>query len=306
MKIDVAICTWNRAALLSRTLESIKRATIPAGTQVRIIVVNNNSTDETSNVVTRFSESVQSGNESCSLSVELVDEVRQGHTFSRNRAVSVADGDLMLWTDDDVLVDANWFVSYADAAYHSEHVFWGGKIVPKFEPDEPDWIAENWEALKGCFAARDLGSQPIELGESKLPYGANFAIRTAIQKKFLYNTELGRRENAVLGEDEIDLFKRLIHNKFSGGWVPESRVQHLITHERASEKFVRSYFIGQGRAMVARGEPWTKNHRSLYWQLAAEFAKYRFKRHWAKSPAWLAHLIRSGLAEGQYSAMKDT
>ncbi len=303
MKIDIAICTWNRAGLLRETLRSISNVAIPPGVQVRVIVVNNNSTDSTVQVVQGIAEDLQHGEKSEQLSIELFEEPKQGHTFSRNRAVAVAASDLMLWTDDDVIVDANWVRAYLEAAENRQEVFWGGKIIPRFEPAEPDWIRENWADLKGCFAARNLGDRPIALTHVRLPYGANFAIRTEIQKQFLFDTQLGRRKNILLGEDEFDLFRRLLAAGHAGSWVPASSLEHVITGDRASENYVRDYFIGQGRALVARGEPWSLRRRKLFWQAVYEFAAYRFKRQWAKSPAWVAHLIRSGLAEGQYRAI---
>ena len=303
MNIDIAICTWNRASLLRDTLRSIANVSIPTGVFVRTIVVDNNSTDKTVQVVKDIATDAKHHDNSSQFFIELFTEPNQGHTFSRNRAVAVADSDLMLWTDDDVIVDPNWVHAYLAAAENSQEVFWGGKIVPKFDPEKPAWISENWVNLKGCFAARDLGNQPIALTSDRLPYGANYAIRTEIQKQYLYDNQLGRRKNILLGEDEIDLFRRLLAAGYAGSWVPESRLEHVITGDRASENYVRKYFIGQGRALVARGESWSQSRRKLFWQAVYEFAVYRFKRQWAKSPAWVAHLIRSGLAEGQYSAI---
>ena len=308
MKIDIAICTWNRARLLADTLESISWATLPEGVPVRIIVVDNNSTDDTSERVRAFENSLVTKRSSSSpLSVKLVAEPQQGHTYSRNRAIAVADSDLLLWTDDDVSVDSNWVMSYFDAARREPaQSFWGGKIIPRFAEKKPDWIADNWESLKGCFAERDLGNDKIPLSANQLPYGANFAVRTDVQKQFLYNVELGRRENSVLGEDEIDMFQKLLEAGHRGSWVPESSLHHIIESERATETYVYQYFVGQGRALVEKGEPWTTSFRKLNWQRVYEYVAFRFKRQWAASPAWVAHLIRSGLAEGQYLALKSS
>lgn len=306
MKIDIAICTWNRAELLSDTLQSIRRVTIPEGITTRIVVINNNSTDNTIERVRAFEEQLaEDANINHRLSVVLQTEPQQGHTFSRNRAIGVADGDLMLWTDDDVIVDSNWLNSYVRASANQDEAFWGGKIIPKFIPEKPAWIEENWDVLKGCFAERDLGLEPAELKPEQLPYGANFAIRTSVQKKFLYNVELGRREDHVLGEDEIEMFQRLLAAGYRGSWVPESSLFHIIGQNRANEAYVRDYFIGQGKALIVKDNAWSTDPKKLWWQMVYEFAAYRFKRHWAKSPAWAAHLIRSGLAEGQYLAAKS-
>jgi len=305
MKIDIAICTWNRADQLLTTLESIGRANLPDGVEARIIVVNNNSTDHTVACVQAFEKRLGDDETvSPNLSVALVDEPRQGHTHSRNRAISVAAGDLILWTDDDVQIDSNWLASYVNAALNSSEVFWGGKIIPKFVDPKPQWIAENWDSLKGCFAERDLGDKRIQLTTDKLPYGANFAIRTEVQKQFQFNVELGRYRDSALGEDEIEMFRRLLGAGYEGSWIPESSLFHIIDPDRATEAYVHNYFVGQGKALVKKGVPWSTSQSRLGWQRIYEFAAYRFKRQWAASPAWVAHLIRSGLAEGQHRMLK--
>ncbi|MEM7454412.1 MAG: glycosyltransferase [Planctomycetota bacterium] len=296
MKIDIAICTFNRAELLQNTLNSIAACVKPSGCDVRIIVVNNNSTDRTSDVV----------NSLTGIDVKLVDEPQQGHTFARNKAIVEADGDLLIWTDDDVLVSTDWITGYAAAYRESNDAFWGGPIEPIFDPPAPEWINENMDVLSGCFARRELGDKPVRFSESLLPYGANFAIRTAIQKLFPFDVGLGRKGSNVTGEDELDLLRRVLSAGHKGGWLPGCRVRHVITAERQSEQFVHEYFAGQGRALVRKGEPWTTRKTRLKFQSLYESFAYRLKRGSAKSPAWVAHLIRSGLACGQLEALSES
>lgn len=299
--VDVAICTYNRADQLRSSLDSMMRLIVPYRCSLRLIVVDNNSTDETSAVIQEFSRHRFFDRH------ELVHrtERNQGHTFARNNAVEVLKSDLVLWTDDDTRVDAYWVqrtVESADA--NPTAAFFGGKILATLEPAMPKWIEENWENLKGCFAHRDLGDQPVDLALTRLPYGANFAVRTKIQKAFMFDTNLGRRGESVLGEDEIDLFRRLLESGHVGMWVPDSIVQHVVDATRITDEYVRQYFIGQGRVLVAKGQPWHQSRSKLCWQSLYHYFSFRFMRHFASSPAWLAHLIRSGLAEGQYRQMK--
>ncbi len=293
MKIDIAICTWNRAALLKETLESIAAARVPDNCDVRVIVVNNNSTDGT----------IDTARSVDGIDLKLVHESQQGHTQARNRAIEAAEGELLIWTDDDVLVDHDWIAAYARAAESTTDSFWGGKIEPVFRPDPPPWIPENLSALSGCFAIRDLGDDPLSFSNKVLPYGANFAIRTSVQIQFPFDTVLGRSGDEVTGDDELDVMRRVLKAGHGGQWVPGCRVQHIITSERQTEDYVRRYFAGQGRAMVARCESWSNSRTKLRFQSMYESFAYRFKRNRALSPAWIAHLIRSGLAQGQLLAL---
>ncbi len=291
MKVDIAVCTWNRAESLRQTLDSFTRLAIPNGVLCRYVVVDNNSNDNTRHVVDSFKPK---------LNLISAIETQQGHTHARNAAVELADGELIIWTDDDVIVDSQWVTSYVEAATANPNaMFFGGRIVPVFQPKAPHWITENWNVLQGCFAARDLGNDEIDLTLKQLPYGANFAIRTSIQKQFRFDHELGRRGEQVLGEDEIELFRRLIDAGYCGKWVPNSSLEHLIPNDRATEKYVHDYFVGQGRVLKSKGQSWSSSVTRLRLSWLYERLMYAIKRRMSPSPAWVAHLIRCGLAEGQ-------
>ena len=282
MKIEIAICTWNRARLLKQTLESIAVASIPEEDSKRVIVVNNNSTDDTVNVVRSFESR---------LSIKIVDEPRQGHCFSRNCAIQNARGDLLLWTDDDVVVGENWILAYSKAAKaNTDEVFWGGPIIPVFEAGKPKWISDNWGKLSGCFAARDLGDQSLLFDKATLPYGANFAIRTQVQKQFSFSEDLGRNKRSVLGEDELQMLGRVLAAGEKGSWVPSAKLDHIIDRPRTTPGYVQRYFIGQGRALASRGQQWHEDIDDLRREARHEHRMYRAKRLFAKSDVWVSHL----------------
>ena len=150
--IEIAICTWNRAELLRKTLDNLKNVSHKwrEVANWRVIFVDNNSTDQTKSVADQFKNLIE---------LEYVFEPKQGHVFARNKAIDVAQGDLILWTDDDVLVDENWLPAYVAASISQpDYSFWGSKIVPTFLAVRPQWVQDNWSKVKGCFAERDLGN----------------------------------------------------------------------------------------------------------------------------------------------------
>lgn len=293
MHVEIAICTWNRAESLRRTLTSIAAAHCPTWIRLGVIVVDNGSTDGTAEVLDQYRSR---------MNLRWEREGQAGHTFARNRAVELAQGDLLLWTDDDVDVDSGWIEAYAAAAADVQIDFWGGPIRPRLEPASPAWIEASWPALQGCFAARDLGEWPIPLSPTELPYGANFAIRTSVQKAHPFDVTLGRRRNEVLGDDELEMMRGLLAEGHRGRWVPTARVDHVIPPERATRRYVRDYFVGQGRRLFASGQAWTDRPRGLWWHWQKERWLYALTCWTRPSPTSTAHLIRSGLAEGQYRA----
>jgi len=293
--VDIAICTWNRSGLLAQTLESLLKLRIPAGLKWRVLVVDNRSTDDTQDTLEAYAEV---------LPLVILSETEQGHTFARNRAVTAATGDLILWTDDDVIVDPGWLEAFVSAANREPDIdFWGGKIEPHFPGGRPRWIGENWTQLAGCFAARDLGEQAIELTPTTLPYGANFSVRGSVQRQNLFNSKLGRRGGEVVGEDELEFLRRLLAQGHRGKWVPESHLRHVIPAERATTEYVFNYFVGQGSMLVAKGTPWSQSRWKLRWQYLWHQFNSEIGRWFRPAPAWFAHLARAGLALGQWHAL---
>ena len=96
--ITIAICTYDRARNLRDTLESLHQMTVPVGAEPEVIVVDNNSTDDTES----FVEALAARN---SLSLRYLFEPKQGLSHARNCAVHAARGTYIIWTDDDVRVD---------------------------------------------------------------------------------------------------------------------------------------------------------------------------------------------------------
>jgi glycosyltransferase involved in cell wall biosynthesis len=298
--VDIAICTWNRARLLSRTLESLSRLNIPDGVQLSVILVDNNSTDETLEVVETFGQTEFAKR----VRFVFLKETQQGHTFARNRSIEQSTGDLILWTDDDVLVCDDWVAKYVAAADgQPEMCFWGSQIEPCFEAGKPKWIQENWHKLSGCFAARDLGNEFLDFSAERLPYGANFAVRGDVQRAHKFDSKLGRRAGEVLGEDELELMRRLLQSGHSGRWLPGAKVQHLISADRTSTKYVYDYFVGQGRKLAIKGEPWHTESNRMRNEARSEYRKYWLKRFFVGSDQWCSHLLRSALAYGQWQVL---
>ena len=130
MELSIAICTWNRAELLDRTLDTFEKLELPAGLDWELLVVNNGSSDDTDEVIARRGRH---------LPLRRLCEPRPGLSHARNLAATEARGELVVWTDDDVSVDPHWAAAYWSAARrYPEASFFGGTIDPWFESDPPN------------------------------------------------------------------------------------------------------------------------------------------------------------------------
>jgi glycosyltransferase involved in cell wall biosynthesis len=296
MNITVAICTWNRCALLEKTLEQVARLSIPQGVEWELLVVNNNSTDATDETLTAFKER---------LPLRSVFEAEPGLSHARNRAVREAWGDYILWTDDDVLVDEEWLKAYYEAfASWPEAAIFGGNIEPWFAGTPPRWLPRVWSRVASAYASRDLGEQSVALSQDVIPFGANFAVRAAEQRRYLYDPRLGVRPDNIMGGEETTVIRHMIADGITGRWIAGARVRHYIPEARQTIAYLRRYFKGYGEYCAQQdvsnadarlfGRP-----RWLWRQAVAAEMKYRVRRYVSSPEVWIEDLIASSQAWGQ-------
>ena len=245
MFVTAAICTWNRAKLLDATLTQLERLIIPDDVDWELLVVNNNCTDETDRVIEKYRDR---------LPIRRLFESCPGVASARNCAVEAAEGELMVWTDDDVLVDPLWLSTYVDASrQYPDAVFFGGPIFPWFESTPPAWIEDHLETLAGVYALLERTPEPSLLTASTLPFGASFAVRTEVQKRHLYNPKLGRLGKQLLCGEETSMYEGILAEGHHGYWIPDAKVKHFIPEERLTLTYVRNWFHGYGVSNMMMG-----------------------------------------------------
>jgi glycosyltransferase involved in cell wall biosynthesis len=291
----VAICTRNRSRALERTLRSLAAAAIPPSLSWEVLVVDNSSDDETPRVIANASDA---------LPARAVDERQIGLSHARNAAIREARGDYIVWIDDDVLVDAQWLRAYHDAfRARPEIAFFGGPIVPTFEGSPPAWLRLALPRVDNAYAARDLGAAPVALTRDTLPFGANFAVRSDVQRRYPFDPALGRRGTALSAGEEWAVLEAMLAGGESGQWVPGARVEHVISAERQSVRYLRRYYVENGMSLAltrrAPGERVLFGRPRWAWREAVlQELAYRVRRAYAPADVWSVHLRRASLAWG--------
>lgn len=298
--VTVAVCTWNRAQSLGRTLHGLRALRIPPGLTWEVLVVNNNCTDATDSVIAAFAGP---------LPIRGLHEPRQGLSHARNRAVAEARGDYILWTDDDAVPEPGWLSAYADAfRTWPEAAVFGGPIMPDFEDGPPDWLAAALDSgrIADAYARRDLGPAPAPLSAegNLVPYGANYAIRTAEQRTFPYDHRLGFHGHDMVNGEETAVVTAILGAGFEGRWVPGARVRHVIPKARQTAAYLRDYFVGAGRTAVRRAalaDPASvpTAPRGLLRQALVSRLAYYFTRATAAPGVWCVALDRAASDRGR-------
>jgi glycosyltransferase involved in cell wall biosynthesis len=290
--ITVAICTFNRAESLRRTLDSLIAAQVPSDIAWEIVIVNNNSSDHTDDVIAEYADR---------LPVRRVLEPRTGKSNALNRAIDVARGDYILWTDDDVVVDASWLMAYVEAFRRwPEATVFGGRITPKYETPMQKWILQSEALLEGPYAIRDFGDHALPLSaddEDHFPFGANWAMRAAEQRAFRYDPDLGPVPSRIRNQEETDLIQRVLDSGATGYWIPEAKVEHCIGRDRQTVRYIAAYYESWGEtlafrnaAATATGPFWFGVPRRIWPRLLVWGLLYRVCRFASPAPVWVRYL----------------
>ena len=302
MKLTIAICTWNRDASLKQALASIHNATPPQHSSWEIIVVNNNCKDRTDAVANQFRES---------LPIVLVHEPKPGLSNARNTAIDAASGDFIIWMDDDVRVSRDWIVEYerAFAAWPEASIF-GGGISPLFEDGAPLWLRRALPYVDAAFAIRDAGRGVVPITAAELPYGANFAVRAQEQRRYRYDTKLGKRPGKLMITDEETVVLRsILADGGNGRWLPSAAVDHWIPRSRQTTAYLRAYYQGQGWMFGTnlKGDQWkavSHNTGELWCSAFLRELRYRLYRITLGPQKWVPALKSAAFAWGKVAACR--
>ena len=249
--LSVLICTYNRASLLDDTLAALCRARLPEGCTLEVIVVDNNSSDNTPEVVRRAAAVAR-------WPVRYLLEPCQGKSFALNRGLSLAGGEVIALTDDDVVPAEDWLVRIADHFQAEDVVFVFGKVLPRWEvPPPAELLTTAARDIWGPLALIDYGDKPVRydaksFGRKRLPIGANLAVRRdALEQVGGWRTDLGKVDNSLIAGEDHELCVRLFHaGLYSGLYDPAVVVRHFVPASRLSRLYFRRWFYWHGRTMA--------------------------------------------------------
>ncbi len=231
MDITVVICTYNRAYSLRKTLESLVRLECNAKFSWQVIVVDNNSTDDTRDVVLSFVDYPK-------LDLVYHFEGCQGLSFARNAGVRRALGSIIAFTDDDVVVDQHWLNYIFEAFQDPDVAVVGGPILPIWPAPPPRWLTED---LYYILALLDYGNEDVLLDNDAL-WGANLALRVdAIKTHGMFDNSLGRTSDKLFGGEESDLIRKILQGGGKIRYCAGARVCHRIPAERMRKRYFRRW-----------------------------------------------------------------
>ncbi len=246
-KITFAIPTHNRSRMLRETLDSIDVLELPSQIEAECLVVDNNSTDDTSSVIDAFATTAR-------LPTRRVFEPRQGSSYARNRAVAEAHGDYILFIDDDAIVEPRWAIELIAALADRQLDAACGMVLPRWPIPPPRWLGPSVYIKLAVHNEGRLRTAPLhEIEHVHNYFSANVGFRRAAFERFgNFREDLGVvGGNPISGED-TELFERWRRMGGALGFVSTARVHHIIPSQRMTRAYLRrkSYAFGFGSALA--------------------------------------------------------
>jgi glycosyltransferase involved in cell wall biosynthesis len=245
MILSIIICSYNRASYISDALTSLYRQTAELN-EFEVIIVDNNSTDNTKEVYTFWRQSNTNGQFS------FISETKQGASFARNTGAAIAKGEWVCFMDDDAVATTDYVKNIIKHIQDQPFIVgFGGRIIPKYIPAEPKWMSYYVSSLVGNF---DYAPTACAFENGKYPLESNMIV-----KKSVYDQIGGFNENLPgvvgtlrIGGEGKELFYKIIALGHTIYYDPSICVHHVVEVKKLTSEYMYRVASGIGRGEKTR------------------------------------------------------
>ncbi len=262
--ITVAIPTYNGADKIPKVFEKLQQQIALENVSLEIIVIDNNSNDNTAKVVQEYQDK-----QFLPVELKYYFEPQQGLAYARKKAIKEAQGELVAFLDDDNLPLPNWIAEAVSFGKKDPQAgAYNGKIFGKYETLPP----ENFEIIENHLVIRQYGEKPLlfETNNLRLPPGAGLIVRKkAWLESVPNNIKLKGRvgKTPVSGSDyEVLLYLQ------KAGWEiwynPSQKIEHYIPSSRLEKQYLLTVAMSNGLATCQ-----LRIIKAKFWQVPIIFVK---------------------------------
>ena len=238
----VAIPTYNGAKRLPALLEKLRSQTTIGLLCWEVIVVDNNSSDRTAEVVRQYQQQWLS-----TVNLRYCFEPEQGLAFARQRAITEAKGEFVGFLDDDNRPTPEWVVAaYEFSKTHPQVGAYGSRIVGEFEVSPPN----HFERIAPLLALTDRGAEAryYEPHKKLLPPGAGLVVRRQAWLQHVPSrlVLIGRVRGQMLASEEFEALLYLQNAGWQIWYNPEMVIYHCIPSQRLEKDYLMGLCRGIG------------------------------------------------------------
>ncbi|MGA8740928.1 MAG: glycosyltransferase family 2 protein [Terracidiphilus sp.] len=246
MKVTVIVCTYNRSQSLARALASVADSIMPEDMTWEVLVIDNNSSDNTRAVVQDLADRYPR-------IFRYVFEAKPGKSNALNRALRETDADVLAFMDDDVRVEPDWLCMltriFADPRYSGS----GGRIVPDSAFTLPIWLGTSERYALAPLAMFDLGLEAGELKEP--PFGTNMAFRREMFTRYGdFRRDLGPQPGSEIRSEDTEFGMRVLGGGERLWYEPAAVVHHSVPQTRVKKSYFLAWWYGKGRGDIRESD----------------------------------------------------
>lgn len=242
MNVTIILCTYNRCQSLGKALRSVAGSAVPKSIEWEVLVVDNNSTDQTREVVKDY----------CRRQPEkfrYLFEPQPGKSHALKTGIESARGDILAFMDDDVTVEQTWLQNLTAPLLTGEWVGAGGRILPDRTFLPPRWFPLHDRYALAPLALFDLGPQAGTLREP--PFGTNMAFQKRIFEKYDgFRTDLGPRPGSEIRSEDTEFGHRLLAAGERLRYEPSAVVYHSVSGTRIQKEYLLAWWFDKARADI--------------------------------------------------------
>lgn len=244
MKLSFIICTFNRSKILKECIDSILKDIKQVNKkEFEILIIDNNSSDDTNFV---SSELIKKNK-----NITYYLEERIGLSNARNRGILEAKGDILIFLDDDTIVNEGYCNAVISLFKNKDIICAGGRIIPVWNCEKPKWFQDSFASIIG---ETNYGEKTRVMKKNEDLLGGNMIFRKEVFEKIgLFNCELGLKgEKLCLGE-ENDICEKIRNSGELIFYIADAKVGHKVHKEKVNKEYIENRLILEGR-MIAKSE----------------------------------------------------
>lgn len=227
--ITIAICTFNRSSLLDECLKSLTKQSVSFN-DFNIIVINNNSTDNTYLVIENYKQMLPN--------LTYINESTQGLSYARNTAFQNTKTKWISYLDDDAKVPNNYLATQLDIIENYSPVVFGGVYLPWYHYGKPNWYKEHYASNKLKYKKPTILKSPYTLSGGVITFQVDSII-----KHGGFRTDIGMNGNNTGYGEETELQLRMRSEGVPLYYFPKLIIYHVVAPYKLNVFwFIKSYF----------------------------------------------------------------
>ena len=240
--VSIIIPTHNRAELLRQTLESLTQLVILPDQNVELLIIANTCSDQTGKICEAAALNM-------SMPLRCVIEPMPGASHARNRGLAEANGDILVFLDDDVAVAPDWMAGLLDVFEQYPADVVAGKVTLWWEMvKKPAWLTHRSEQL---LSSLDYGDQVRELFNGGDAISANLAFRRSMLADVpMFRTDLDRQGQTVLAGGDTYFISQSLKNGHRLFYAPRAAIRHWVAPERLTLSYLSRAAYANGLARI--------------------------------------------------------